>query len=67
MTDKAHERLRAWIEARGLRYGHVATLIGCPQSTLSQWVTGKRPPSRVYRARIEELTEGAIRKWEWEL
>lgn len=65
MTDKAHDRLRAWIEARGLRYGFVAAQIGCPQATLSMWVTGKRPPSAAYRARIEELTERAIRKEDW--
>lgn len=65
MTDMAHDRLRAWIDARGLRYGFVAEQLGCPQATLSQWLTGKRQPSQDYRAKIEELTERAIRKEDW--
>lgn len=49
----------------GRKIGWYADKLHAHRSTVSQWLSGTRMPSPVYRAAIETLTEGAVSAQEW--
>lgn len=65
MTVKAPEKLRNWIDARGMKHGFFAQQVGCHFGSLSRWLSGSRVPSPADQAKIEALTDGAIKAGEW--
>lgn len=65
MENKAHTKLKAWMKSDGRKIGWYADKIHAHPSTVSQWLSGTRKPSPVYRAAIETLTDGAVSAQEW--
>ncbi len=66
MSKTAREKLGEWIAASGLKKGHVAGLVPVTPGNLSDWLAGRVTPARTARARIEEITSGAVQAGEWD-
>lgn len=66
MSKTAREKFGEWIAASGLKKGHVAGRIPVTPGNLSDWLSGRITPSRIARARIEEITGGAVAAADWE-
>lgn len=65
MENTAHHKLQAWLDLHGTKQNWLAGKIGTRASTLSKWLAGKSKPLPVYRARIEEITGGAVVVGDW--
>ena len=48
--------LRNWITREGRKVSWLANRIPVDRATLSQWLSGRRLPREVYRARLAEIT-----------
>jgi plasmid maintenance system antidote protein VapI len=64
-TLKPHIRLKIYFIQNLVKQGDFAALLGTPQSTLSEIVTGKRPPQANIAVEIERLTDGAVEAACW--
>jgi len=53
-------RLLAWRSARGLSQQRASAALDVQQSRLSEYELGKRRPSLITAARIEQRTEGVV-------
>lgn len=61
----AREKLAAWIRAEDHKMRKVARMIGCSPAPLRAWLAGKQTPLPIYRAAIERVTGGAVKREDW--
>ena len=66
MSKTARTKLAAWFAAYGMKKGHFAGLVPVTPGNLSDWLTGRVTPSRIARARIEQITAGEVLATDWD-
>ena len=64
-THTAVEALEAWLASEGRRKDWLARQIGTTPATLSRWISRTQTPLPIYRARIADITGGAVAVEAW--
>ena len=64
MTHGANE-LAFWLKTEGRKQKWLAEICGVDRATVSQWVRGKWVPQPAHRAKINEVTDGAVKEEHW--
>lgn len=52
--------LDEWLKEKKFPSVYLCKLLGCNESTMSNWRSGKRIPDRRYKMMIEKITEGKV-------
>lgn len=54
-------RLDDWLLQRRLNYAEAADIIGSSRVSVYYWATGQRRPNARFCARIEQVSDGAVK------
>lgn len=54
-----------WLQGRRMDVRWIAGFLSVSESTVYGWRRGDRPPSRAMAARIERLSDGAVKAGDW--
>ena len=57
--------LKEWLNQGGRKKKWLAQQLGCHDTSVSRWVTGKSVPDERYQAAIEKLTDGQVPASKW--
>jgi transcriptional regulator with XRE-family HTH domain len=65
MTTQGPEKLRAWLDARGMKQTFFSDRIGCHNTSLTRWLKGDRVPAMAERMKIAAETGGEVKPEDW--
>lgn len=64
-TVPAVDLLRRWLDLEGLSQRALAERLGCSESLLWAWMSGRRRPSLDYAAAIDRISLGRVPMATW--
>lgn len=59
----APEKLKAWLDERGMKQSFFAGKMGVRDATVSKWMCGKAVPSLPYALEIQTITGVGAAEW----
>ncbi len=57
------QKLKKWMDARGISQQDVATKLGCAQQAVSSWINGDRLPGLKMALALQRMTKIAASSW----
>ena len=59
-------QLKKWIDSQKMSVMDFAKKYGLTFQSVFNWISGRNKPMRIYRAKIEQITDGKVKQEDWE-